>query len=188
MLMCTNLFFPTTGHHCGLEGPIWICSFNECRRDKYPSDCGRVRFTESCEVCDWHTEPLSPPDGRGVDKGVVIWMCSWSLLLMISFLLTSTKTCSQSPLLTGRSTILWLNLLSGGREKGMRTLQRFGKGENMGPVVLGREWIPFELLLFSDPVPDFFVCVILYLLFKPRLRSKYFNPHYTYYKTEAKGV
>ena len=77
---------------------------------------------------------------------------------------------------------------AGGREKGMRTLQRFGKGENMGPVVLGREWIPFELLLFSDPVPDFFVCVILYLLFKPRLRSKYFNPHYTYCKTEAKGI
>lgn len=103
-------------------------------------------------------------------------LCRRSLLLMISFLLTSTKTCSQSPVLTGRSTLLWLNLLSGGREKGMRTLQRFRKGENIGSVVLGDEWIPFELLLFADPVPNFFMCVKLYLLFKPRLRSKYFYP------------
>lgn len=57
----------------------------------------------------------------------------------ISFLLTSTKTCSQSSVLAGRSTLLWLNLPSWGREEGWRTLDRFGKGGNVGPVLLGEE-------------------------------------------------
>lgn len=163
MLMCTNLFFPTTGHHCGLEGPIWICSFNECRRDKYPSDCGGVRFTESCEVCDWHTEPLSPPDGRGVDKGVVIWMCSWSLLLMISFLLTSTKTSSQSPVLTGRSTLLWLNLLSGGKGEGDENFAKIWKRWKHGSCHIGTWmntlWAP---TLFRPCARFLCVCYIVF--------------------------
>lgn len=106
ILICTHGFLFSTGHHCGLEGPVWICSPDEHRKDTYPSDHNGVWCTKSCKVSDWHTEPLCPSDSRGVDKGRLFKILGRWLLRVengfISVLLTSTKTYSQSSVETGR--------------------------------------------------------------------------------------
>lgn len=44
----------------------------------------------------------------------------------------------------------------------MGTLERFGKGENMGSTILGKERTPAEFLFFAGSVPDFFTCAIAF--------------------------